>query len=118
MLEPGDAVHASWFVFGEVHNDDEQSGAPTSPPYALEIGQGDRWKVIARWCPTDQNPSNAAGNLTLMELWQDDQPFERGKFYRFRMQARAVNDDSGFLRVRLGRLRHKFADVWARLATK
>jgi hypothetical protein len=70
MLEPNGANGsftntASWFVIGELHNDDGASGgAGASTPFAIQLDR-DHLQVVARYCPTGLNPSNRAHNLTM-----------------------------------------------------
>jgi hypothetical protein len=98
LLEPGAANTASWFVTGEMHNDDEVAGVPTSPPFAIELA-GEHLRVVARHCPSGLNPSNRAGNLKLLTLWTDPDPIKRGQYYDIKVQANFTNTTSGSLDV-------------------
>jgi hypothetical protein len=98
MLEPGAPNTALWFLSSEMHNDDAASGVPTSPPFAIELS-GDHLRVVGRYCPTGLNPSNAAGKLTMLTLWTDPNPIERGQYYNIKVQAIFSNDSNGHLDV-------------------
>jgi hypothetical protein len=98
MLEPGAANRASWFVTGELHNDDSEAGVPTSPPVAIELA-GEHLRVVARYCPTGLNPSNRAGNLKMLHLWTDPNAIQRGRYYDMKIRANVNNSGQGFLDV-------------------
>jgi hypothetical protein len=58
MAPMGHLQTPSWFVIGELHNDDGAAGgAGTSPPFAIQLHR-DHLQVVARYCPTGLNPSN------------------------------------------------------------
>src|SRR5262245_12905572 len=86
MVEPGAANTSSWFVTGEMHNDDSVNGSATSPPLAIQLA-GEHLQVVARYCPTGQNASNAAGNVKTMVLWTDPNPIQRGQYYNIQLQG-------------------------------
>jgi hypothetical protein len=98
MLEPGAANTASWFVTGEMHNDDSASGVPTSPPFAVELA-GEHLRIVARYAPTGTDPSNAAGNVNVLPLWTDPNPIQRGQYYDIKFQANFDNTSNGSLDV-------------------
>jgi hypothetical protein len=100
MLEPGAANTASWFVTGEMHNDDWAIGrdVKTSPPFAIEL-TGDRLQVVARYCPTGLDPSNGAGNLKMLTLWTAPNPIQRGQYNDIKISANVSNTSSGYLQV-------------------
>ena len=102
MLEPGAANTASWFVTGEMHNDDQTLGPNmhTSPPFAIELA-GEHLRVVARYCPTGLDPSNAAGNVTNLTLWTDPNPIQRGQYNDIQIQANVSNTSSGYLDVKV-----------------
>jgi Polysaccharide lyase/Cadherin domain len=103
-IEAGGSNTASWFVIGQFHNDDKGRAAElglseiqwTSPPYAMEL-YGEKFSLMLRYCPTNQNPTNGAGNLTLKRLWTDSAPVVRGRTYDIRWEIKSVNDASGYL---------------------
>jgi hypothetical protein len=100
MLEPGATNTATWFVTGQMHNDDWALGpnVGTSPPFAIELA-GEHLRVVARHCPTGLDPSNRAGNLKKLTLWTDPNPIQRGQYYDIEVQANVSNTSSGYLEV-------------------
>jgi hypothetical protein len=89
---------ARWFVTAEIHNADKISGVSTSPPFAIQLA-GDHLQVVARYCPTDLDPSNDAGKLTMLTLWTDPNPLQTGQYYNIQIQANVSNTSSGYLDV-------------------
>jgi hypothetical protein len=99
LLEAGSPNAAEWLVTSELHNDDEAANAATSPPVAIELS-GDALRVIVRHCPKGQDPSNAAGNVTHLELWTGS-PLARGQFHDIAVKALATGQNSDYLQVSL-----------------
>jgi hypothetical protein len=107
-IEPGGANTTSWCVIGQFHNDDKGRAAElglsqiqwTSPPFAMEL-YGEKFSIMLRHCPTDKNPENGAGNLTLVRAWTASTPVERGRTYDVKWEIKPVNDSSGYLYLRL-----------------
>ena len=89
---------ASWFVAGEMHNDDTASGVPTSPPFAIQLA-GDHLQVVARYAAPGVNPSNAAGQLTMMTLWTDPNPIQTNQYNDISIKANVSNTSAGYLDV-------------------
>jgi hypothetical protein len=98
MLEPGAANTASWFVTGELHNADWVNGVATSPPVAIQLA-GEHLQVVARYCPTGLDPSNAAGNVQMLTLWTDPNPIVRGQYNDIKIQTNVSNTSAGYLEV-------------------
>jgi hypothetical protein len=100
MLEPGAANTASWVVTAEMHNDDKALGPNmhTSPPFHIGLAS-EHLQVVAKYCPTGLDPSNAAGNLTNLVLWTDPNPIQRGQYYDIEIQANVDNTSNGHLDV-------------------
>jgi hypothetical protein len=107
MVEPngpnGSFINTAsdWFVAGQMHNDDNSlpfSNVSTSPPFAIQL-DGDHLQVVARYCPTGLNPSNSAGNLTMLTLWTDPNPIQAGVYNNIQVQADFSNTGSGYLDV-------------------
>ncbi|GLR86557.1 heparin lyase I family protein [Bradyrhizobium iriomotense] len=86
---------ASWFVTGEMHNDDSVSGVATSPPFAIQLA-GNHLQVVARYCPPGGNPGNGAGsNMVNMVLWTDPNPIVPGRYYDINIQSKLSNTGAG-----------------------
>ncbi|WP_024516067.1 heparin lyase I family protein [Bradyrhizobium sp. Tv2a-2] len=98
MLEPGAANMASWFVTGELHNEDSEAGVPTSPPVAIELA-GEHLRVVARYSPTGLKPGNPARNVKMLSLWTDPNEIQRGRYYDIKMRTNVTNSGQGFLDV-------------------
>jgi hypothetical protein len=86
---------ASWLVTAEMH---DGGSVPTSPPFHIGLA-GNHLQVVAKYCPTGLNPSNAAGNLTNMVLWTDPNPIQTGQYNDIKISAKVSNDRSGYLDV-------------------
>jgi len=89
---------ARWFVTAEMHNADTISGVSTSPPFAIQLA-GNHLQVVARYCPTGLDPSNRAGNLTMLTLWTDPNPIQAGQYNKIQIQANVSNTSIGYLDV-------------------
>jgi Polysaccharide lyase len=100
MVQPGATNTASWFVVAEMHNDDPAAGANvhTSPPFAIQL-DGEKLQVVARYAPTGEDPSNAAGNVKMLTLWTDSTPIVRGQYYNIQIQSNVSNTSAGYLEV-------------------
>ena len=100
MVQPGATNTASWFVVAEMHNDDPAAGSNvhTSPPFAVQL-DGEKLQVVARYCPTGEDPSNAAGNVKMLTLWTDSTPIVRGQYYNIQIQSNVSNTSAGYLEV-------------------
>lgn len=101
MVEAGATNTAEWLVAGQMHNDDWGGAWPnvgTSPPFAVELN-GEHLQVVARYCPTDLNPGNGAGNLKTLTLWTDPNPIQRGQYNDIKISANVSNTSSGYLEV-------------------
>ncbi|WP_024520656.1 heparin lyase I family protein [Bradyrhizobium sp. Tv2a-2] len=85
---------ASWFVTGEMHNEDEVSGAATSPPFAIQLA-GNHLQVVARYSSPGQNP----GSPTMLTLWTDPNPITPGQYNNIQIQANVSNTGGGYLHV-------------------
>jgi hypothetical protein len=103
LLEPGPANNAEWFVVAEMHNDDEQlpQGGHTSPPWVLEL-EGEKFRIVARWCRPGGNPSNTANPNDLQQsvLWTQPANLVRDRWYVFEFEAKP-NQTSGVLKVKM-----------------
>jgi Polysaccharide lyase len=106
MFDPGPASSArSWFLFMQLHNDDNSAGVGTSPPIALQLGgtagwtPGDHLQVRLIHCPKNLNPSNRAGNLTNLWPYISPSPIVRGQWYDCRIQTNTMDDTTGYLRI-------------------
>jgi hypothetical protein len=105
-VEAGGTNTAAWFVVGQFHNDDlgrqNALGLPetqwTSPPWAVELF-GENLSLVIRYCPTNLDPQNGAGNLSNPRLWTSATPVVRGQWYNIRMRANPVNDSMGFIQM-------------------
>ncbi|MDH2403174.1 heparin lyase I family protein [Bradyrhizobium sp. SSUT18] len=89
---------SSYFILGQLHNDDTVGGVPTSPPFYINL-VGDHLQVNALYCPTGLNPSNAARNLTHLTLWTDPNPIQAGQYNDTKISANVSNNSSGYLGV-------------------
>jgi hypothetical protein len=100
MLEPGATSTASWFVVGEIHNDDSAWPQGTSPPFAMQITPGDYLQVVARYITPGGNPTNGAeSTLVMLTPWTASSPIVRGQWYDIKIQANISNPGGGYLRV-------------------
>jgi len=90
------SASGGWFVVGQMHNRD--TSVSTSPPFAIQL-DGDHLQVVARYCPTGLDPSNAAGNLTMLTLWTDPNPIQVGQYNNIQIQANVSDDSNGYLDV-------------------
>jgi Polysaccharide lyase len=102
MFEPGSPNGAPWFVIHEMHNDDPAMPWPnkaTSPPVVLELNSSDRLCMVIRHCPSNKDPSNAAGNLTLLRPWTASAAMQRGKWYKWKWEVKNSNDGSGYCKM-------------------
>ena len=100
MLQPGATNTASWFVTAEMHNYDPAAGSNvhSSPPFAIQL-VGNHLQVVARYCPTGQDPSNSAGNVKMLTLWTDPNPIQPGQYNDIQIQTNVSNTSSGYLQV-------------------
>ena len=105
QLEAGSPNTAPWFVIGQLHSDDKNRaavrGGPilwTSPPIAVEL-LGEKLSLVMRYCPSNLDPTNGAGNLTLTRLWTDTQNIVRGDWYNIQLQVYSMNDSTGYVRL-------------------
>ena len=100
MVQPGATNTASWFVTAEMHNYDPAAGSNvhSSPPFAIQL-VGNHLQVVARYCPTGQDPSNSAGNVKMLTLWTDPNPIQPGQYNDIQIQTNVSNTSSGYLQV-------------------
>jgi len=99
MLEPGATSTASWFVAGEMHNDDSAWPQGTSPPFAFQIAPGDYLQVVARYVNSGGNPINGSPDLKMLTLWTQSTNIVRGRWYDIKIQANVSNTGGGYLHV-------------------
>lgn len=81
MIEPGAPNTASWIVLGQMH----ESNVPDSPPFAVELVNGDHMAINI-------------GTSSLNYLYKDANPIVRGKHYAMVVQA-LFSKTAGFLNV-------------------
>lgn len=104
MVEPNGAngsftnTASSYFILGQLHNDDTVGGVPTSPPFYVNL-VGGHLQVNALYCPRGLDPSNAARNLTHLTLWTDPNPIRAGQYNDTKISASISNNSSGYLGV-------------------
>jgi hypothetical protein len=104
MVEPNGAngsftnTASSYFILGQLHNDDTVGGVSTSPPFYVNL-VGGHLQVNVLYCPTGLNPSNAARNLTHLTLWTDPNPIRAGQYNDTKISANISNNSSGYLGV-------------------
>ncbi|MBR0795965.1 heparin lyase I family protein [Bradyrhizobium jicamae] len=89
---------ASWFVVGEMHNDDLALGSSvhTSPPFAMQL-DGNHLQLVARYALPGGNPSNGSPDLHMLTLWTDPNPIVPGQYYNIDIQANVSNTSAGYL---------------------
>ncbi|WP_249164189.1 heparin lyase I family protein [Bradyrhizobium jicamae] len=89
---------ASWFVAGEMHNDDLALGSTvhTSPPFAMQL-DGNHLQLVARYALPGGNPSNGSPDLHMLTLWTDPNPIVPGQYYDINIQANVSNTSAGYL---------------------
>ena len=73
-------------------------GVYTSPPIGVEF-VGDKLQFNVLWCPTNQNPSNSAGNLKKVLIRETPQKLTRNAWHTVKIEAKNQNDNSGYYKA-------------------
>ncbi|UFW52815.1 MULTISPECIES: heparin lyase I family protein [Bradyrhizobium] len=87
---------SSYFILGQMHNDDSASGVSTSPPFYVNM-VGDKMEFDALYALPGGNPSN--GSSDLKHLTWDGPTIVPGQYYDINVQANFSNTSAGYLKV-------------------
>ena len=101
FVEPGPVCPDAWFfVLIQGHNADGDMpwGVYTSPPIDVEF-VGDKLQFYVLWCPTNQNPSNSAGNVKKVLIYETPQKLTRNAWHTVKIEAKNQNDNSGYYKA-------------------
>ena len=98
------SVGGNWFIVGQCHNDDDATSrrlghsiGGTSPPLAMNM-LGGALQVITRTSPPGTDPSNGAGHVQ-QQTRSPNIPLSTGVWHTVSIQAKFMNDSSGYLKV-------------------
>jgi hypothetical protein len=87
---------SSYFILGQMHNDDSVSGVSTSPPFYVNM-VGDKMEFDALYTQPGGNPSN--GSSDLKHLTWTGPTIVPGQYYDINVQANFSNTGAGYLKV-------------------
>lgn len=87
---------SSYFILGQMHNDDSVSGVSTSPPFYVNM-VGDKMEFDALYTQPGGNPSN--GSSDLQHLTWEGPTIVPGQYYDINVQANFSNTSAGYLKV-------------------
>jgi hypothetical protein len=100
MIELGGANTANWFLIGQLHNSDPNTGPWTSPPIAVEL-VGEKWSIVTRSCRPGGDPTNAPGSDNVLKRpWTAPSNLVRGQWYVIELEWKLNQGNSGYLRVK------------------
>ena len=87
---------SSYFILGQMHNDDSVRGVSTSPPFYVNM-VGDKMEFDALYTQPGGNPSN--GSSDLKHLTWTGPTIVPGQYYDINVQANFSNTGAGYLKV-------------------
>jgi hypothetical protein len=87
---------SSYFILGQMHNDDSVGGASTSPPFYVNM-VGDQMQFDALYVEPGGNPTN--GSPDLQHLTWTGPTIVPGQNYDINVQANFSNTGAGYLKV-------------------
>ena len=87
---------SSYFILGQMHNDDSVRGVSTSPPFYVNM-VGDKMEFDALYTLPGGNPSN--GSSDLKHLTWTGPTIVPGQYYDINVQANFSNTSAGYLKV-------------------
>ncbi|MBM6584340.1 heparin lyase I family protein [Microvirga sp. BT689] len=96
MIEPGTKSTSDWVIIGQAHATEDAGEGGASPPFAIELANGEKMRIVARSSNADVTSSS---NIKYMNLYQDSTDLVRGQWYDMKITVKFDPAGNGMLDV-------------------